>query len=177
MKRVSLAFIVVLFTLLIIYSPVFGGNEQRAGQAGASELLINPWARSSGWGGANSASIKGLEAIYLNVAGTAFTPKTELIFSRVSWMSGTDININSFGFSQKVGETGVMSLAFMSMDFGKIDITTVSIPEGGLGTYHPTYTNIGLSFAKAFSNSIYGGLVVKVINEGTSDLVSFRCCS
>ena len=24
----------------------FAGNEQRAGQAGASELLINPWARS-----------------------------------------------------------------------------------------------------------------------------------
>jgi len=25
------------------------GNKDRSGQAGASELLINPWARSSGW--------------------------------------------------------------------------------------------------------------------------------
>ncbi len=173
MKKVSLALITGLIVVLITFSnQSFAGNEQRAGQAGASELLINPWAGSSGWGGANTASIKGLEAIYSNVAGTAFTEKTELIFSRSSWMSGAGININSFGFSQKVGETGVMSLAFMSMDFGKIDITTVDIPEGGLGTYHPTYTNISLAFAKAFSNSIFGGLVVKVINEGIADLAA-----
>jgi hypothetical protein len=56
------------------------GNEQRAGQAGASELLINPWARSSGWGGANTAGIKGLEALNLNVAGTAFTKKNRINF-------------------------------------------------------------------------------------------------
>ncbi len=170
MKRVSLVFIT--FALLVTSVRLYAGNEQRAGQAGASELLINPWARSSGWGGANSASVRGLEAIYLNVAGTAFTKKTELIFSRISWMSGTGININSFGFSQKVGETGALSLAFMSMDFGKIDITTVDVPEGGLGTYHPTYTNIAISYAKAFSNSIYGGIVFKVINEGISDLAA-----
>ncbi|MFH2094192.1 MAG: PorV/PorQ family protein [Bacteroidota bacterium] len=148
----------------------FAGNEQRAGQAGAQELLINPWARSSGMGGANSSCIQGLEAIYLNVAGTAFTKRTELIFSHTIWMSGADVNINAFGFSQKMGETGVLSLAFMSMDFGEIDITTVNVPEGGIGTFHPVYTNIALSYAKAFSNSIYGGAVVKVLNQGISDL-------
>lgn len=162
-------FIVILFALLLS-SFIYAGNDQRAGQAGASELLINPWARSSGFGGANSASIHGLEAIYLNVAGTAFTRSTELLFSHSNWLVGTDIAINSFGFSQKVGETGVLSLALMSMDFGDIQITTVDLPEGGLGTFHPHYTNINLAYAKAFSNSIYGGINFKIINESISDL-------
>ncbi|NOZ46765.1 MAG: PorV/PorQ family protein [Chlorobi bacterium] len=149
---------------------LFAGNEQRAGQAGASELLINPWARTSGFGGANVASVRGLEAVYLNVAGTAFTRSTELIFARTNWFVGSDIHINSFGLSQKVGESGVLSLAIMSLDIGEIEITTVELPDGGLGTFHPQYTNISISFAKEFSNSIYGGLTMKIVSGGIADL-------
>ncbi len=152
------------------------GNEQRAGQAGASELLINPWARSSGWGGANTSGAKGLEALNLNVAGLAFTPKTELIFAHTKWLAGTGININSFGFSQKVGESGVLALAFMNLDFGEIDVTTVDLPEGGLGTFHPSYNIISLAYAKEFSNSIYGGLTTKIVNERLANLGATGVC-
>jgi hypothetical protein len=162
--------VVFLCSLLFSASILYAGNEQRVGQAGASELLINPWARSSGFAGANMASARGLEAMYLNIAGTAFTKKTELLFSHSIWLSGTDISINSFGLSQRVSETGVLSLALMSMDFGKIDITTVEQPEGGLGTFHPIYSNINVGYAKSFSNSIYGGLNLKIINESIADL-------
>ena len=62
--------------------------------------------------------------------------------------------ISSFGFSQKVGESGVLGFSVMSMDFGDIEITTVELPEGGLGTYSPKFMNIGISYAKIFSNSI-----------------------
>jgi len=148
------------------------GNEDRAGQAGATELLINPWARSAGWAGANTAAVRGLEAQFLNVAGTAFTRKTELLFCRTNWLVGTDININAFGLTQRVGETGAIGLAVMSMDFGDIPITTVDLPEGGLGTYSPQYTNIGLSYAKGFSESIYGGITVKAISEALPDVAA-----
>jgi hypothetical protein len=171
MKRATLLIKLVVFTgCLLFFNTMYAGNEQRAGQAGAQELLINPWARSSGIGGANSAFVRGIDAFHINIAGTAFTKGTDMMFTHSIWLSGSDININAFGLSQKVGETGVLSLSFMSMDFGKIDITTVDIPEGGLGQYHPTYTNVGLAYAKAFSNSIYGGMVFKVINQGISDL-------
>ena len=148
------------------------GNKDRAGQAGATELLINPFARSSGWGGANTAGAHGLEAMYLNVAGTAFTQKTELMFCHTNWLVGTGIGINSFGFTQRVGETGAIGLGVMSMDFGDIEITTVDLPEGGIGTFHPTFTNIGLSFAKGFSQNIYGGVVVKAISESIADVAA-----
>lgn len=171
MKRFNFK-IIICFLFIIIAYPVItkAGNDQRRGQAGASELLINPWSRSSGWGNANSSCVRGLESVFSNVAGSAFIKKTELIFSRVTWLKGTDIFINSFGISQALGESGVLSLSVMSMDFGLIDITTVELPEGGLGTFHPKYTNIALSFAKEFSNSIYGGGTIKIINENISDL-------
>ncbi|PKP23022.1 MAG: hypothetical protein CVU05_01205 [Bacteroidetes bacterium HGW-Bacteroidetes-21] len=159
-----------LAAILLITANGFAGNEQRAGAAGASELLINPWARSSGWGGANTAGSKGLESAYLNIAGTAFTKSTELLFCNTQWAVGTGININAFGLSQKLGDAGVLTLSMMSMNFGDIEITTVDMPEGGIGTYRPVYSYITMGFAKEFSNSIYGGLAVKVINEKISDL-------
>lgn len=146
------------------------GNQDRAGSAGATELLINPWARSSGFAGANSASVRGLEAMFLNVAGTAFTKKTEMMFSYCNWLGGADINIKSFGLTQHVGETGALGLAISAMDFGDIMITTVDLPEGGIGTFSPQFMNLGLSYAKGFSDNIYGGLTVKVVSEAISDV-------
>ena len=152
--------------------PVTGiaGNEDRSGQAGAYELLINPWARSAGWNGANSANTRGLEASFMNVAGTAFTQKTEFLFSHSYWLKGTDININSFGLTQKLGASSVIGLGLMSMNFGEVEITTPEIPEGGIGKFSPRFMNLGLSYAKAFSSTIFGGLNFKTISEGISNV-------
>lgn len=148
---------------------VMGGNTDRAGQAGATELLINPWARSSGLGSANIAGVRGLEAQFLNVAGTAFTRRTELVFAHTNYLKGADINVNTFGFSQKVGETGVLALGFMSMNFGDIDVTTTEMPEGGIGNYPISFLNIGLSYAKGFTDHIFGGMCVRGINQSIPD--------
>ncbi|MFM8432398.1 MAG: PorV/PorQ family protein [Bacteroidota bacterium] len=146
------------------------GNPDRVGQAGATELLINPWARSTGWGNANSGAVRGLEATFLNVAGIAHTAKTDVGFAHTSFLRGSQVGINAFGLTQRVGESSVMGLTIMSMDYGDIDITTTSIPEGGIGTFKPQMINIGLSYAKAFSNSIFGGFTVKIINENISNV-------
>lgn len=148
----------------------FAGNKDRSGQAGASQLLINPWAMSTGWNNAGMASVKGLDAMFGNIAGTAFTKGTDLNFSHTTWLKGTDISMFSFGLLQKVGDAGVIGLSVASMSFGDIQITTVDKPDGGNGTYSPNLMNINLSFAKSFSNSIHGGLLVKIISESMSDM-------
>jgi len=73
-SKICLSALMITATL-VPTATVLAGNPDRTGQAGATELLINPWARCSGWGGANSASVHGLEALYLNVGGTAFTKR------------------------------------------------------------------------------------------------------
>ena len=161
-----------LFAGLVLFSgfALQAGNPERAGQAGATQLLINPYTRSSGMGGANTSYCRGLESQYLNVAGLAHTRKTELQFARTAWLVGSGININTFGFSQRVGETGAIGLGIMALDGGDIPITTEAQPEGGLGTFTPLFMNIGLSYAKGFSDNIFGGITLRVISEQISNV-------
>jgi hypothetical protein len=163
----------MVFLMGLIVIPNFtliAGNKDRAGQAGASELLINPWANSSGWGSVNTSCAAGLEAMFSNIAGIAHTKGTEIIFSYTNWLQGSGINVMAFGLTQKLGaNSGVLGVNIMSMTFGEIDITTVNAPEGTSGIFKPSYLNINLAYAKAFSNSIYGGLTIKMISESISD--------
>lgn len=165
---------VLLINLIIVMSfPAinsYAGNEDRVGECGSQELLINPWARSSGWGGVGIAHSRGIEAMFTNIAGMAFTPRTELVFAHTMWLRGSGVSINTFGLSQKVGETGVIGVGVMAMSFGNIPITTVDLPEGGLGTFTPSLMNINIAYAKMFSNSIYGGINVKIISQKISNL-------
>jgi hypothetical protein len=83
---------------------------------------------------------------------------------------GSGISINSVGGSQHIGETGALGIAITALDFGDIDITTVESPEGNLGKYSPQFLNMGISYAKGFSDDIYAGLMIKVITEKTANV-------
>ena len=161
----------VLFgSAILLSSSVFAGNGDRIGSAGATELLINPWARGIGLGDAGVASNIGLAATYTNIAGLAFTPKTEIMFDRTNWLGGAGINMNSAGLAQRINESTVFSVAVVSMSFGDIDITTVNQPEGGIGQFSPRYNNFNIGIAHEFSKSIYAGMNFKVISESISNI-------
>ena len=117
----------LLVLLLVISQFSYSGNEQRIGQAGASEVLINPWGMSSGLANSNVASVQGIESMYQNIAGAAFTKKTELAFTHSRWLVGTGIGINNFGLAQSLGEAGGLTLGVSSFSFGDIDRTTVEM--------------------------------------------------
>ncbi len=160
----------------LVSGTVLAGNPDRAGSAGATQLLINPWTRGSGWASVNSANVRGVEALFGNVAGLAFTHKTELIFSSTNWLSGSDTKISSFGFGQKLGESSVIGLSATVMSYGDLPVTTVDQPGGGLGTFSPNSSNIGISYAKAFSNSIYGGLQLRMVGENIANVKAQGFC-
>ena len=151
---------------------VWAGNPDRAGSAGASQLLINPWAASNGLVGANMASIRGLESVFTNVAGLCFIGKNELITANSQYLSGTGISLNSVGFATRVGDSGVLGITVTSMQFGDIPIMTEDLPEGGIGTFSPSFSNIGVSYSKEFSNSIFAGITLRIIGESISNVKS-----
>ncbi len=166
----------ILFAGLLILGfsgNVFAGNPERQGQAGAAQLTINGWARSSGMGWANGSSIKGAEAMFMNVAGLdRFTNKTELVFGRTEWLMGSGIAINNVALAQKVGDDGdggTFGLTVMQYSIKPIDITTEQNPYGGIGTFRVSMSNIGLAYAKSFSNNISAGIIAKMVSEGIPD--------
>lgn len=149
---------------------VNAGNEDRVGSAGASHLLVNPWARSAATGDAGIANVNGLEATFTNVAGLAFTDKTQIKFNYSNWMGSAGISFNSAGIAQRISESDVIAVSVQSMNYGDIAITTVANPEGNIGFFSPRANIFNVGYARTFSSSIYGGINFKVISENISNL-------
>ncbi len=161
---------------LVVSGALWAGNPQRAGQAGASELLINPWARNAAWGGVNVAGVTGVQASFLNVAGTANTERTDIAFANTNWLMGAGISVNSFGLNQHVGDRGVLGASLVAVNYGDFDITNEANPNGGLGTISPTAITIGMSYAQRFTESIRGGINIKVYNASSNNLSTTAMC-
>jgi hypothetical protein len=150
----------------------FAGNPDRAGEAGASELLINPWAQSSGWFGLNIASVQGVEAMNLNVAGLTFINKTQLEFSRTEYLVGSDISISSFGLAQKIGE-GALGISITSFSLGEVPVTTTQSPEGTGAFYTPRLSNFSVSYSRKFADYLSGGFTIRGVSENIADARAF----
>ncbi len=162
--------IVLLGVAMVTGLTASAGNEDRVGSAGAGHILINPWARSSAIGDAGIASTRGLEATFSNIAGLAFTSKTEIKFNYTSWLGTAGIALNSAGIAQRISEDAVIAVSVQSLNFGEIAITTVANPEGNIGFFSPRANVFNVGYARTFSNSIYGGINFKVISENISNL-------
>ena len=151
------------------------GNDERRGTAGASELLVNPWTRSTGWGGVNIANVRGLEAMFNNAAGLAFVGNVEVAYANTMLYGGrsgltSGATINTFGIGIRVFDAGVLGAYVMSMGFGDIDVTKYENPEITNGTFSPSYMNINVAYAHSFTRSIHGGAVIKLVTESTDNV-------
>ncbi len=160
----------VVCALLLGAVSLQAGNPDRQGEAGAAELLLNPWARSAGLHTTNTASIMGVEAMRLNIAGLARINSRELVVANTRLFSGSETSINALGFANKVGESGAFGISLMAMDFGEIPVTTTSDPEGTGGTFSPAFFNLGVGYSYVYDNKISVGLLVRLVSESTSDV-------
>ncbi len=170
--RIQLRCIAVSLMVTMFIPGVFAGNEDRAGSAGAGYLLVNPWARSAGLAGAHMANARGVEATFLNVAGLAFLDKTELMFTQTLYLQGSGISINAVGLAQRLNDASVIGLTVNNWNFGDIERTTTNQPEGDGTTFSPNVLTIAASYARAFSNSIYGGFTLRILSESTAEIRS-----
>jgi hypothetical protein len=167
--RKSLYIMLALFTLGVCNN-LKAGNPDRQGEAGAYELVINPWARSAGLHALNTASVLGVEAIRLNIAGLSFVNNTEIVAARTQYLRGTNIYLNTVGLAQKVGKNGVIGFNLMAMDLGEIPITTVQQPEGNGGLFSPNFTNLSIGYSHLFGEKIAVGAALVSISENASDV-------
>ena len=168
--KITNKYILTVFAIMVSYAAIFAGNPDRQGEAGAAELLLNPWARSAGLHSMNTSTITGIESMRLNIAGLSRLTGKEFILANTRLYSGSDTNINAFGFGNRFGENGAFGITIMAMDFGDIPVTTTSAPEGTGGVYSPSFFNIGLGYSYMYENKISVGLLLRAISESTSDV-------
>ncbi len=171
MNKIRYTILLSLLMFSIQFS--FAGNPDRQGQAGAGQLLMNPWARSAGLHTISTANVMGVESMRINVAGLSRLSKSEFVFAHSRYLEGTDINMNAFGFGQRVGKSGALGISLMSIDMGDIDVTTTNQPEGTGATFSPSLFNLGIGYAHMFENKVSVGILFRTISESTADLSAF----
>jgi hypothetical protein len=162
-------FSIAIAAVLGLATVAVAGNPDRQGEAGAAQLLINPWARSAGLHSSNTSSITGAEAMFLNVAGMARVNKTQLQIGHTRYLDGADIGVNALGLVQRVGG-GAFGLSLVAMDLGEFDFTTTNNPEGSGATFSPSFFNLGVSYAHVFSNKVSVGVTAKFVNEAATSI-------
>ncbi len=164
-KYTSLLFL----SFVLLAGTAFAGNPDRQGEAGAAQLLINPWARSAGLHSMNTSMITGTDALFLNVAGLARINKTQIQLGHTRYLEGADIGINALGLAQRVGKGGAFGISLVAMDLGDFDLTTTDTPEGSGATFSPAFFNLGVSYAHLFANRVSVGITLKFVNESISN--------
>ncbi len=161
----------LVILLLAIAQISFAGNPDRQGEAGATQLLLNPWARSAGLSAMTTANIAGVEALRLNVAGLVRAPgRTQIMGSHARYFEGTGVAMNALGLAQKVGSSGAFGVSIMTMDFGDIPVTTEDFPDGTGATFSPLFFNMAISYAHEFENKVSVGLAVRIVSEGLANV-------
>jgi hypothetical protein len=149
------------------------GNPDRQGEAGASELLMNPWAISSGFHSMNTACVSGIEAMRLNVAGLSRIGNGEFILANSQMYVGADLSMSAGGFATGIGTNGTLGISLVSLNFGDIPITTTDQPGGTGGTYSPSFFNIGVGYSYLYDNKISVGVLVRGVSEALPAVTAF----
>lgn len=165
-------FYIIFFSVICFTQVLTAGNPDRQGQAGASELLMNPWGRSAGLHSMTTSSVMGVEAMRINIAGLSRIKSFEVAVSNNRLFSGTGMNLNSFGLGFKLGKTGALGLEFASLDFGQIAVTTVDQPGGTGGFISPNFFQLGVGYSFTYANKISVGMLMRIISEGIQDVTA-----
>jgi len=154
----------LLFLLLPMFATAWAGNPDRQGEAGAGQLLINPWARSAGLHSLNTSSVGGIDALFMNVGGLARFERTQIAINHTRYLEGADMGLNALGFAQRVGR-GAFGVSLVAFDLGDLKLTTVDVPEGSGATFSPAFFNLSLAYSHLFENRVSVGAAVKFVSE------------
>jgi hypothetical protein len=168
MKKLYTALVLVCTSTLLL-----AGNPDRQGEAGATQLLMNPWAPSAGLHTLNTSFVSGVEAMRLNPAGVARFSGTQVMLGYANYLQGTDISMQAIGVTSQTKGGGGIGFSVMSLDFGDVAITTASQPEGTGALLNLSFINVGLTYSHQFENKVSVGVTLRGISEATSDVSAF----
>ncbi len=156
----------VLTFIILLVSPhnLHAGRADKAGTAAATELLIPVGASSIAMGGANLASVTGVEALFWNPAGTAFsTHSYGATFSHMNYLA--DIGIEYVAMTMNLEDFGSVGFSSKILSVGAIPVTTADMPDGTGATVSPSFVTLSGMLSKMITDKISVGLVGHYIIE------------
>jgi hypothetical protein len=139
------------------------GSQERKGTGGAVELRIPVGPRGTALGSAATAVATGAEALFWNPAGLAGMSGTEVLFSHTNYIADTNLNWAAVGLNLK--QFGYLGLQAKVLSIGDIPVTTEAAPEGTGETIDPTFTVLGVTYARRFTDRVLFGGTLNYVSE------------
>lgn len=163
MRRLMTSASAVFILLALATGLAFAGSDERKGTSGADELQIPIGARGTALGTSVVSDVVGIESIFWNPAGLAAIEGTEAMFSHQQYFA--DQKLNYAAVAAKVGGWGVIGFNAKVLSVGDVFVTTEDAPEGTGEIFNPTFTVLGMTYARQFTDRVMFGLTLNLDNE------------
>lgn len=170
MSRVIIRSLGLAALLALAVSSAWAGSDERKGTAGATELMIPVGARGTALGAGVASDITGAEAIFWNPAGVAGQEGTEALFSHTSYIA--DMKLNYVAITAPGGALGTLGFNVKVLSIGDVLVTTEAAPDGTGEVETPTFTVLGATWARAFTDRVRFGATVNFVNERVLDMTA-----
>lgn len=174
MKTLKVGYFLSLILALATVPGRPAAAQSRVSTSAAQFLTIGTGARGSAVGHAYTAIATGADALFWNPAGSArYGPdgdRGSVFFSHANWL--LDTNYNAFGLVIPVTTAGVLGLSLAQLDYGRMDVRTVELPEGTGETFGASDLVVGVSYAQPLTNTFYIGGSAKYVRQGIYDMTA-----
>lgn len=161
-----------LLLLLLFALPLTAASQSRVSTSAAPFLTVGTGARGSALGHAYTAIASDADALFWNPAGAArpSDPRSRgsAFFSHTTWL--LDTQYNAFGLVIPVTGSGVLGLSMAQMDYGRMDVRTVELPEGTGETFGSSDFVLGVSYAQPLTDAFYIGGTMKYVSQTIYDM-------
>src|SRR5690554_3673355 len=139
----------ILYTFVLILAMGFSEtlvaqSVSKTGTTAGQFLRIPVGARASGMGGAVTADVSDVSAMFWNPAGLADLEQNELMVEYADWF--IDINHNYFGLAVPT-DRGVFGVNIIALTMGEFEETTFDFPEGTGRTFDSYMLSGGVTYA------------------------------
>ncbi len=151
----------LLIIMMALSVSLFG--QAKTGSTSAPFLNIGVGPRAIAMGGAFIATANDVSSLYWNPAGAAKMNKNGALFSHSKWFA--DIDFNWAGSVINMGDAGVLGLSVINLDYGDMELTTLSEYEGTGGTFTANDMSIAITYAKNLTDRFAIGGNVKYISQ------------
>ena len=160
----------IIFSTLILLFIVHPVNAQfnKAGRTTMQFLKIGVGARQVALGEANIASVQDVNSIFWNPAATTGVENIQASFTYTDWL--VDLNIMSGAVGIPIQNIGVITMSYISLDYGDIEEAFTTSVSGNNdtrtgSTFSGSDLLVGFGIARKFTDKLSIGVNVKYIRE------------
>jgi Type IX secretion system protein PorV len=135
----------------------------KIGSGAAQFLGIGVGARAVAMGGANVAIANGASAAYWNPGSIVDNAGTTLELSNAQWF--VDSQLQNLAGTLNMGTSGTVGLNITALNYGDMEVTSISRPEGTGEIFSASDLSVGLSLARKLTDRFSIGGTGKYVRQ------------